>query len=58
MERDPILERIETLTYILDIKRKEVDKLLEQVNSLISMYNSKDGSIATINTDNNNPTSD
>jgi hypothetical protein len=58
MEKDPILERIETLTYILDIKRKEVDKLLEQVNSLISMYNSKDGSTTTINTDNNNPTSD
>jgi hypothetical protein len=54
MEDDKqILERIETLTYILDIKRKEVDSLINQVNTLLSLYNTKDGSTTTINPDNN-----
>jgi hypothetical protein len=48
-----ILERIETLTYILDIKRKEVDSLINQVNSLLYLYNTKDGRTTTINPDNN-----
>jgi hypothetical protein len=48
-----ILERIETLTYILDIKRKEVDSLINQVTSLLSLYNTKDGRTTTINPDNN-----
>jgi hypothetical protein len=48
-----ILERIETLTYILDIKRKEVDSLINQVNTLLSLYNTKDGRTTTINPDNN-----
>ena len=53
MDKDPILERVETLTYILDIKRKEVDRLMEQLNSLLSLYNNKNGYDTTINTDNN-----
>jgi hypothetical protein len=51
-----ILDRIETLTYILDIKRKEVDSLINQVNSLLSLYNTKDGRTTTINPDNNDNT--